>query len=1119
MNAKRPMDSGRMHIGHLPAFFRPGRTWGWVLVLGALLLAVTGAQAQTIKTPWITFQQEDGLVSNNVLSLLADQGVVWFGTDVGVSRFDGAWESFTPQEGMAPGRVQTLAHGSNPGEVWAGTDRGHVARWDGAAWQQEVTVLGSVNSLLHFNGQLWMGSSQGLFAWNGRDQIAIPELRGVPVYALAEKANALLVGTGQGLWVYQGQSWSAITQQDGLPSDDVRSLWVAENGTIWAGTMAGLAWQDPSSGKWVEIPAEDDQGNPFRVITLAGDAEGVIWGGTNGNGALKVTTQGIQAIFSGDFSGDQGLTTPYVRAIAVDPDQSVWFGTAAGVFRYDAKAWASEWRDDLNYPGINHITALLSEPGQILWIGTKGGLIFKQGIGFGGTERIFTVDSEGSRLPSNAITALAQDKEEAIWVGTDAGLARYQAEKWSQPIPEQALPSLRVNALLPDHKGIWIGTEAGLSRYLIPSGEMSQVDIVDGKNVRALAFDSLGRLWVGTADSGIFVQEASGQWLTLRHDPESQDTLPGDAIVALAPDPNIAGGMWVAVEQKGLSHWTGQGWNHYNSASGLPTNRLYTLYTDPADGSLWIGSEGGLTHFDGLTWETLSIQDILPQAPIYAITRTFEEGYWFGSKAGTIYYRPERTPPWIRVASASGLVRDQATGILEVESDKSVTLSIVAGDLHTAATDLKVLYRLSSPGELGDWQPINGRLLTLDNFPAEGSYSVEFQARDQAFNYSDIEKFSFQVVPPPVTLNLPYLGEIRRDLFIWMMALFVIMMGSFFVMGTEHMQRRKRAREAISRGYNPFVSGEPVRREDMFFGRHDLLQRIVDTLHNNSIMIHGERRIGKTTLLYQLANRLREVDDPEYWFIPLFIDLEGTTEDAFFHFLMEEILHGIMTLPDADESLSDSLHELLYYRLPPEQYTDREFSRDLREIIKLLQEYGEIHYPGKYLRIILLMDEMDVMSGYDALIQQRLRRIFMRDFAATLGAVVAGIQISKEWDRIESPWYNLFNEIELTPFNREQAMELLTAPVEGYYRYDPAALEFIIEQSEGRPFRLQQYAMEAVNHMLAENRQTITLDDVEFAHEHIRNVGNDHNVGLDIPTPNGNGAHLREEAELEKHLA
>jgi hypothetical protein len=108
----------------------------------------------------------------------------------------------------------------------------------------------------------------------------------------------------------------------------------------------------------------------------------------------------------------------------------------------------------------------------------------------------------------------------------------------------------------------------------------------------------------------------------------------------------------------------------------------------------------------------------------------------------------------------------------------------------------------------------------------------------------------------------------------------------------ELIRDRMRSYAAMDRGFNPYVSGEPIRSEDMFFGRRQLLQRIVDTLHNNSIMIHGERRIGKTTLLYQLSSTLQQIDDPDYWFLPIYIDLEGTAQEEFFHFLIEEIAVG-----------------------------------------------------------------------------------------------------------------------------------------------------------------------------------------------------------------------------------
>src|SRR5690606_31995768 len=99
----------------------------------------------------------------------------------------------------------------------------------------------------------------------------------------------------------------------------------------------------------------------------------------------------------------------------------------------------------------------------------------------------------------------------------------------------------------------------------------------------------------------------------------------------------------------------------------------------------------------------------------------------------------------------------------------------------------------------------------------------------------------------------------------------------------------------------------------MFYGRRALLQRIVDTLHNNSIMIHGERRIGKTTLLIQLGRVLREVDDPDYWFVPVYVDLEETKEPEFFHYLMEEILNVAGKLPEAESEILPPLQNLRYY--------------------------------------------------------------------------------------------------------------------------------------------------------------------------------------------------------------
>jgi hypothetical protein len=213
--------------------------------------------------------------------------------------------------------------------------------------------------------------------------------------------------------------------------------------------------------------------------------------------------------------------------------------------------------------------------------------------------------------------------------------------------------------------------------------------------------------------------------------------------------------------------------------------------------------------------------------------------------------------------------------------------------------------------------------------------------------------------------------------------------------------------------------------------------------------------------------------------------------------------------------LAPDLQNLRFEVLTDDEYDDRDFNRDMRRVARALERYSVDYEPMRRPRMILLMDEMDVMSHYDHLIQQQLRRIFMRDFAATLGAVVAGIQISKDWDRAESPWYNLFNEIALEPFSREQALELLIEPVRGYYVYDRDALEFVLEHSDGRPYRIQQFGLEAVNHMLSRGRRRITLEDVVAADRWIQSAlngtGGEQESDQDSPPPPGEAKHMKRE--------
>ena len=307
------------------------------------------------------------------------------------------------------------------------------------------------------------------------------------------------------------------------------------------------------------------------------------------------------------------------------------------------------------------------------------------------------------------------------------------------------------------------------------------------------------------------------------------------------------------------------------------------------------------------------------------------------------------------------------------------------------------------------------------------------------------EKYPLTFPPPR-----PLIDATTRQVLIW---LGVVVVTGLFAMRT--MRRRRAMRER----FNPYIAGAPVLNERMFYGRNQLLKQILNTLHNNSLMIYGERRIGKTSFLHRLNTILQDLDDPEYVFIPVFIDLQGVKENDFFQVLDLEIGSAVETRGVKIE------HE--------ESVNARIFISRLRRTIKLLKDLLE-----KKPKLVLLLDEVDVMNGFSENTNQQLRSVFMKGFADHIVAVMAGIHINKKWKSEGSPWYNFFEQIELKEFSKKHADALITRPVEGVYFYTKEAVDKIMEITDGKPYLIQKMCLNLVAHILGRNQRKITAEDV-----------------------------------------
>jgi tetratricopeptide (TPR) repeat protein len=277
--------------------------------------------------------------------------------------------------------------------------------------------------------------------------------------------------------------------------------------------------------------------------------------------------------------------------------------------------------------------------------------------------------------------------------------------------------------------------------------------------------------------------------------------------------------------------------------------------------------------------------------------------------------------------------------------------------------------------------------------------------------------------------------------------------------------RARRRRQLLKRRFNPYIAGAPVLDTDMFFGRDQLIERILQTIHNNSLLLYGERRIGKTSLQHHLRRRLLQLEDPEYEFFPIYVDLQGTPESQFFSTLAEDVFHQLDSKLGGMQP-GEGLE-------PGTEYGYRELVADLRKVIKALEEKTP-----KQVKLVLLIDEVDELNAYDPRINQRLRSLFMKSFAENLVAVVSGVEIRKQWDKEGSPWYNFFEEVEVTPIGRKDAEALITRPIGGVLKLDQEVIDRILELTGGKPYHVQRLCVALVNRMYEKGRRVVTIADV-----------------------------------------
>lgn len=143
---------------------------------------------------------------------------------------------------------------------------------------------------------------------------------------------------------------------------------------------------------------------------------------------------------------------------------------------------------------------------------------------------------------------------------------------------------------------------------------------------------------------------------------------------------------------------------------------------------------------------------------------------------------------------------------------------------------------------------------------------------------------------------------------------------------------------------NPYIAGRPLREESGFFGREDTVKWVSQEFMNpatNALVLFGQRRIGKTTLLLQLE-RILAGDD----FLPIYFDLQDQAERSLGQVLIDlaDVVAGRVGLDLSNLGPVDEKGEFFRHDFLPQLYRNLEGS--CRPVF-LLDEFDVLHHTAE----------------------------------------------------------------------------------------------------------------------------------------------------------------------------
>jgi signal transduction histidine kinase/ligand-binding sensor domain-containing protein len=522
------------------------------------------------------WQSDDGLPNNNVTALAqTPDGYLWLATPGWLARFDGdQFEGFGPNQ-FAAGYKQriTIIVGSRDGGLWLPLDRGPVIRMNGGAAQiftNDVPEPNVETAIEDGDGALWVSYRGGSLCRIKDGKVhdfsamdGFPETSGGCFLAKDNQGRVWIAKTGIVAMFRNGRFETRLPTRNAATR-----LTGARDGGMWI--CSGLDfYKCDESGNLKKLGSMTSDTPGTMATALMEDASGAVWIGTSASGLFR-------------YGGSQLESVPTshrkILSLLEDREGNIWAGTAGGGLDRIQPRIIELQGVESGLP-LEGLQSLCQDRRGTIWAVTQSGLL------------VHRADGVWNRIPTNSdwhgesVECVTADRDGGVWIGGRNRLL-YQRDgnflTWSAA---DGLSNHIIRALLFSTKGeLWVGGSA-LER--MRNGILAMFPLPRGTQlVRAMAEDSAGNVWLGTAN---------GFLLRVADDRISDETAgilgAPDSIRCLTATPD--GSLWIGFATDGIGRLKDGKLSRIRTAQGLGDDGISQILPD-GSGWFWIGADHGI---------------------------------------------------------------------------------------------------------------------------------------------------------------------------------------------------------------------------------------------------------------------------------------------------------------------------------------------------------------------------------------------------------------------------------------------------------------------------------------------------------------------------------------------